>query len=78
MFGTKLGLHIIQFPSGRWGYVGAVPTALCEAVPANKAAILGCRAWRGEDGHVYEWKDPTFDSREAAETFAKDRGFSPR
>lgn len=23
-----MGLHVIQFPSGRWGFVGSVPEAL--------------------------------------------------
>lgn len=23
------GLHVIQYPSGRWGYVGTIPEALC-------------------------------------------------
>lgn len=24
----KLGLHCIRFPSGRWGFVGSIPTEL--------------------------------------------------
>lgn len=71
----KLGLHIIQAPSGRFIYVGSIPTALGEAIPASKAAVMGQRAFRGEDGGIYEWKFPAFDSYEAAEAFANAQGY---
>ena len=61
MFG-KLGLHVMQFPSGRWGYVGNVPGVLCAEVPATTADVLGCRARRASDGSLVAWKVPTFDS----------------
>lgn len=33
----KYGLHTIQYPSGRFGYVGTVPEILCiEKKPVNK------------------------------------------
>lgn len=73
----NLGLHIIEFPSGRHGYVGSIPTDLCKAVPATHAAIMGCRSWRGEDGRSMEWKAPTFSTEQEAIDFAKSRGHSP-
>jgi hypothetical protein len=78
MFGKKLGLHILQFPNGRWGYVGSIPTDLATAVPATTAAVLGCRAWRCPDtGAAMEWKDPTFDTEGDAIAFAQAKGHTP-
>ena len=71
----KLGLHIIRFPSGRFGYVGFIPHALCQAIPADKSAILGGRAFRAASGELLEWKAPAFDSAQEARAFAADRGF---
>ena len=44
--GANVSLHIIEFPSGRFGYVGSIPTDLGKKVPADRAAILGCRSFR--------------------------------
>jgi hypothetical protein len=76
--GAKVSLHIIQFPSGRFGYVGSIPTDLGEKVPADRAAILGCRSFRDpETGESMMWKFPSFDTLEEAIAHAKDRGHSP-
>jgi hypothetical protein len=76
--GAKLSLHIIQFPSGRFGYVGSIPTDLGEKVLADRAAILGCRSFRDpETGGRMMWTFPSFDTVEAAIAHAKDRGHSP-
>jgi hypothetical protein len=74
----SLGLHVIQFPSGRFCYVGSIPTALGEEVPATKSAILGCRTHRNAEGAIVEWKFPYFDTREAAVAFAVAKGFDPK
>lgn len=74
MFG-KLGLHIIKFPSGRFGYVGSIPTALGTEVPASTAAVMGCRAHYNAAGDLVEWKFPVFDTEAAARDFAKSKGF---
>lgn len=78
MFGHKLGLHVIKFPSGRWGFVGSIPAALGEEVPASRSAILGCRTHTGHDGRPMEWKFPSFDTEEAAVSFAASRGHEAR
>ena len=79
MFGHRLGLHVIQFPSGRWGFVGSIPTDLATAAPATKSAILGCRAWRcPETGAAMEWKFPTFETEGAAIAFARSKGHAPQ
>ena len=75
---AHVSLHIIQFPSGRFGYVGSVPTDICEPVPADRAAILGQRAFSDpETNKPMMWKAPSFETVEAAITHAKDRGHSP-
>lgn len=76
MFGN-LGLHIIQFPSGRYGFVGSIPAALGQEVPATTAAVMGCRTHYAADGSLVEWKFPVFDTEQAAREFAQARGFTP-
>jgi hypothetical protein len=77
--GANVSLHINQFPSGRFGYVGSIPTDLGEKVPADRAAILGCRSFRDpETGESMMWKFPSFDTLEEAIAHAKDRGHSPK
>lgn len=71
----KLGLHVMQFPSGRFGYRGSIPTALGTAIPASTSAILGCRSFRAENGDLMEWKFPTFDTEQEAKDFAEKKGF---
>ncbi len=76
--GTNLSLHIIEFPSGRFGYVSSVPTDLCDQVPADRAAILGQRAFSDPNtNQSMMWKAPSFATLEDAIAHAKDRGHSP-
>lgn len=73
MFGN-LGLHVIKFPSGRYGYVGSIPTVLGEQVPASTAAVMGQRAFWNEARDLVEWKFPVFESEAEARTFATSKG----
>jgi hypothetical protein len=76
--GAHVSLHIIEFPSGRFGYVGSIPTDICEQVPADRAAILGQMAFSDpETNDPMMWKAPSFETVEAAIAHAKDRGHSP-
>lgn len=59
MFGN-LGLHVMQFPSGKWGFVGSVPIELSyepykgsyeealKMVNASLARFLKRKAWDSE------------------------------
>lgn len=78
MFGYKLPLYVIQFPSKRFGYVGSIPTALGSEIPADASAVMGGRAHRAADGSLVEWKFPTFDTESAALAFAASKGFEAR
>lgn len=69
MFGN-LGLHIIQFPSKRFGFVGAIPTSLGTEVPATQAAVMGGRAHYNASGVLVEWNFPAFDTEAEARAFA--------
>jgi hypothetical protein len=76
--GAHVSLHIIEFPSGRFGYVGSIPTDICEQVPADRTAILGQRAFSDpETGCSMMWTFPSFETVEGAIAHAKDRGHSP-
>lgn len=77
MFGN-LGLHVIKFPSGRFGYVGSIPTDLATIVPADRAAVLGQRAFTNNKGELCMFKFPVFNSEEHARAFAAARGHQVR
>ncbi len=77
MLGHNLGLHIHKFPSGKWGYVGSVPVSLHKIVLARQSDVLGCRAWEGDDGKLYAYKSPVFDTEQGARGFAESKGYQP-
>lgn len=77
MFGNY-GLHVIKFPSGRYGFVGSIPTTLGTQVLANRSAVMGGRAFRNDVGELVEWKFPSFDSESAARDFAASKGCTIR
>ena len=71
----NLGLHIIKFPSGRFGFVGSIPGALGHEVAASRAAVMGCRSYYNAAGELVEMKFPTFESEQEARDFAASKGF---
>lgn len=74
MFGN-LGLHVMKNPAGTYSYVGSLPLALAEVVPADRAAVLGQRAFFDDAGKVMMHKFPVFSSVEEALQFAAAKGF---
>lgn len=38
-------VHIIRYPTGRFGFVGAVPIALMNTVDATRSDVMGGRAF---------------------------------
>lgn len=73
----NLGLHVISFPTGRFGFRGTVPGLLGTMVPATTDDIMGGRAFT-HNGKTVTTKFPSFETREAAIQFAKDRGCEVR
>lgn len=65
--------HIIKFPTGRWGYVGAIPLVLGELVPADVSAVLGCRTIPGENGPMM-FKAKHFGTEQEAREYATMQG----
>jgi hypothetical protein len=61
--------HVIQFPSGRWGYVGAVPVELAYADGATEKQIEDGRKF----GERFGPKRRTFATKDEALAFAKSR-----
>jgi hypothetical protein len=74
MFG-KMGLHVIQFPSGKFGFVGSIPGELGTEVPASRAAVMGQRSFYNAAGELVEMKFPVFESEVEAWEFAESKGF---
>lgn len=77
MFGGKIGLHVIQFPSGRFGYVGSVPASCCKRIQADRSAILGCRAIR-EGDELVEYRTMVFETQKEAISHAKSCGYEAK
>lgn len=75
MFGN-LGTHVLQFPSGKWGFVGTLPIALGELRPATSSDVLGCRAWRDEQDNLVAPHFPAFPSEQDARDHAAACGVS--
>lgn len=75
---TNLGLHIHQFPSGKYGFVGSIPTTFATIVPADTSAVMGGRAWRDDTGAIVMYKFPLFDTESDAHAFAASKGFITR
>lgn len=75
MFGN-LGLHVIKFPSGKFGYVGSIPIDLATMVPATTSDVMGGRASRDETGKLVAPKFPAFDTESEAIEFALSKGFT--
>ena len=71
-------LHVIDCPSGRWTYVGAVPLALVELRPATRADVMGGRAFKDPSGVTVAPYVPAFETRDAAIEYARSKGFEPR
>lgn len=75
MFGN-LGLHILKNPAGTYSYVGSIPVELAEIVPADRAAVLGQRAFIDKaTDKVVMYKFPVFKTRDEAFAFAEAKGF---
>lgn len=73
MFGN-LGLHVLKNPAGTYSYVGSIPVELASVVPADRAAVLGQRAFFDEEGNLKMYKFPIFQSLEEAVSFAASKG----
>lgn len=74
---ANLGLRVHEFPSGRFGYVGSVPSALGEWVPATESDVMGGRATRAADGSLVAIRFPSFATAEEAIAHAHAKGFEP-
>jgi len=74
----NLGLHVIKFPVGTFGFVGSVPAALATMVPATTSDIRAGRALTAPNGAVVAPKFPTFPTAAAAVAFAAGLGFTAK
>ena len=71
---SNMGLHIIKFPTGKFGYVGSIPVDLATEVPATTADVMGGRCHYGPNKELLSYKFPVFDSRVDAVKFAESKG----
>jgi len=74
----RLGIHVIQFPSKRWGFVGTLPAALGDVVPASTADVMGGRAYTAPDGQIVTVKFPSFATEAEARAHTAARGVACR
>lgn len=69
-------LHIIQYPTKRWGYVGNVPSSLGSIVKATPHDVMAGRAWKNDQGRFVTAKFPSFVTKAQAREHARDKGFT--
>ena len=77
--GGKLGLHVIQFPSGKWGFVGNVPSDLSyeqkDGTPATSEQISNIKQFGA--GFVSGVRKRGWDTKEQAIAEAARLGHKP-
>ena len=66
----NLGVHIIQYPTGRYGFVGTLPAILGNVVDASTADVMGGRAHTAPDGRIVTLKFPSFATELDARAYA--------
>ncbi len=67
----NLGLHVIQFPSGKFGYVGSVPADIYYVDGATDKQIADAKQF----GESFGPKRRIFATREDAVDFATSKGY---
>ena len=67
-------LTLVKHPSGRYGFVGSIPMALCNDRDATKDDIMGQRWHTRADGTTGCYYCPTFENAADAVAFAISRG----
>tara|TARA_R110000782_G_scaffold99832_1_gene185781 strand:+ start:484 stop:732 length:249 start_codon:yes stop_codon:yes gene_type:complete len=77
MFGSNIGLHIIKFPTSRFGYVGSVPASCCKRMKADRSAVMGGRAVR-EGEELVEYRTMSFETQKEAIDHATMCGFEAK
>jgi hypothetical protein len=60
----------MQFPSGRWGFVGSLPITLGSERAPTTADVLGCRTYTNEAGETVAPHFPTFETEAQARAHA--------
>lgn len=76
MFRKPFPLVIVKNPVGTYGFVGSIPLELCEKISATKGGMLGGNVWKEKDGKYYEWKIPSFTTKQQAIDFCKSKGIT--
>ena len=77
-----LGLHVIQYPTGRFGFVGRVPVNLAYSGTFNEddaAALVQCGpriARLGAERGGRTMVNRSFETEQAARDFAAEQGFT--
>ena len=67
-------LSIIQFPTGRYGFVGSVPYSLGSEVKATRNDVMAGKAFNTIEG-LMVIKFPSFETREEAIEYALEKGY---
>lgn len=69
----NLGVHIQQYPTGRFGYIGTIPSSLGRTVEATVSDIMAGRSF-DVNGKAMTVKFASFGDAEEAVQHAQDMG----
>lgn len=67
-----LGLHVMQFPTGKWGFVGSVPAEIYFVDGSTQEQINNARQF----GERFGPKRRIFETRAEAVSLAESRGYT--
>ncbi|MFG6500166.1 hypothetical protein [Sulfitobacter sp. 1A15106] len=75
---SRVSLHVICAPSGRYLYVGNVPEELCLPVPSTRSDRLSGRAFEDAEGNSMTMRPMSFATEAEAVAFADLCGFTAK
>jgi hypothetical protein len=70
---NNLGVHILRYPTGKYGYVGTLPARLGYTDKPTKSDIMAGRFTTAPNGQTVTVKFPVFDTVEDTVLHAQER-----
>ena len=72
---NNLGIHLIKYPTGKYGYVGTLPCGLGNEQKPSSDDIRAGRFTTNSEGETVTIKFPVFSDVQSAINHAESRGF---
>lgn len=70
----RYSCNVSRCSTGKWTFVGSVPTTLCDDVPPTHSDILGLNTRTNSSGALVGIRVKVFDTEEDARRYAESAG----